>query len=92
VDDIGSSAAEPALVRAIIALGETLRLQTIAEGIELQQQWDGLHQLGCQMGQGYLFARPVPVSEIGLLLGEGSANGRSVSLPVRHAQASESAA
>ena len=92
VDDIGSSATEPALVRAIIALGETLRLQTIAEGIELQQQWDGLHQLGCQMGQGYLFARPVSVSEIGMLLGEGSANGHSVSLPVRHATASESAA
>ena len=67
VDDIGATGAEPALVRAIIALGDTLQLQTIAEGIELKQQWHGLRELGCEMGQGYLFARPVTVGQIDAL-------------------------
>ena len=72
VDDIGAAGAEPALVRAIIALGDTLQLQTIAEGIELRQQWHGLRELGCEMGQGFLFARPVGVVQIdALLAGKG---------------------
>ena len=49
----------PALARAIIALAETLGLRTIAEGIEVQEQWQALRGLGCEMGQGYFFARPV---------------------------------
>ena len=72
VDDIGATGAEPALVRAIIALGDTLQLQTIAEGIELRQQWHGLRDLGCEMGQGFLFARPVSVGQIdALFAGQG---------------------
>jgi len=73
IDDIGASGVEPALVRAIIALGDTLQLQTIAEGIELRQQWHGLRELGCEMGQGFLFARPVSVGQIdALLVGHGT--------------------
>jgi len=71
VDDIGATGAEPALVRAIIALGDTLQLQTIAEGIELRQQWHGLRELGCEMGQGFLFARPVSVGQIDALFAGG---------------------
>jgi diguanylate cyclase (GGDEF)-like protein/PAS domain S-box-containing protein len=68
VDDIGSAGTEPALVRAILALGETLQLQTIAEGIEQSRQLSGLQELGCEMGQGFYFARPVEVVEIDALL------------------------
>ncbi len=38
---------------------ETLGLRTIAEGIEVREQWQALRGLGCEMGQGYFFARPL---------------------------------
>ncbi len=47
----------PELARAVITLGETLGLDTVAEGIELDSQVDALLALGCVAGQGYLFAR-----------------------------------
>ena len=68
IDDVGHEGVEPALVRAIIALGGTLRLQTIAEGVELRQQSRGLQELGCEMGQGYFFGKPVVASDIDALL------------------------
>ncbi len=70
VDGIGGMKAEPALARAIIALGETLCLRTIAEGIEVQEQLDGLQALGCQLGQGYYFARPLSGDAMGAMLAE----------------------
>jgi predicted signal transduction protein with EAL and GGDEF domain len=68
VDNVGMTGGEPALARAVIALGETLRLQTIAEGIEQRRQLNGLQELGCEMGQGYYFARPVAASAIDAIL------------------------
>ena len=48
-----------ALVRAIVALGESMRLSTIAEGIETPTQRDALAAMGCHAGQGFLFAAPL---------------------------------
>jgi len=48
-----------ALTSAIIALGASLELDVVAEGIELPEQEDSLHNLGCEIGQGFLFARPM---------------------------------
>ena len=47
------------IVRAIIGLGHGLRKNVVAEGIETEAQYGRLVELGCQMGQGYLFSRPV---------------------------------
>ena len=58
----------PALVRAIIALGQALSLQTLAEGIEYHQQADALTTMGCELAQGYYFSRPVKPSEIDALV------------------------
>jgi diguanylate cyclase (GGDEF)-like protein len=55
--DTGASD-EWAFARAIIALGRTLNLQVVAEGIEDEGQLHALRGLGCELGQGYLFARP----------------------------------
>ena len=52
------------IVAAIIGLGHSLGLRTVAEGIETEQQADMLLWLGCDMGQGWLYGRPVPASEI----------------------------
>lgn len=57
VDAVGLEDADPVLVRAILALGRTLRIETIAEGIERVEQRDGLRTLGCQLGQGFFFSR-----------------------------------
>jgi EAL domain-containing protein (putative c-di-GMP-specific phosphodiesterase class I) len=48
-----------ALQSAIIALGASLELDVVAEGIELPEQEASLHGLGCEIGQGFLFARPM---------------------------------
>lgn len=47
------------ITRAILSLGRTLELQTVAEGVEVNGQLDQLRDLGCELGQGYLFARPM---------------------------------
>jgi diguanylate cyclase (GGDEF)-like protein len=67
-DDISGNEEKSPFVRAMIELGEALGLVTLAEGIETAQQARELDRLGCQLGQGYHFARPVPASGIELLL------------------------
>ena len=62
-DDSGS-----AVVRAAIELGQALGVSVIAEGIEGPVQLRALRELGCGVGQGFLFARPMPVAEAELLL------------------------
>jgi diguanylate cyclase (GGDEF)-like protein/PAS domain S-box-containing protein len=59
VDEVGDSAKAGALAKAIVQLGNSLNLDTVAEGIEKVRQFDSLRSLGCMYGQGYFFARPV---------------------------------
>jgi len=47
------------LATAVVSLGETLKLEVVAEGIELPEQWATLRDLGCDKGQGFYFARPM---------------------------------
>jgi diguanylate cyclase (GGDEF)-like protein/PAS domain S-box-containing protein len=51
---------DSSLAAAIIAIGERLGLEVVAEGIETQEQIETLQELGCGLGQGFLFARPMP--------------------------------
>ncbi len=57
VGRLTNTATGPELARAVITLSETLGLDTVAEGIELEPQVDALLQLGCVAGQGFLFAK-----------------------------------
>jgi EAL domain-containing protein (putative c-di-GMP-specific phosphodiesterase class I) len=60
VEDIDrSDGDERALARTIVDLAASMRLATIAEGIETQGELDRLRELGCGLGQGYLFSRPL---------------------------------
>ncbi|MDG2990251.1 PAS domain S-box protein [Candidatus Synechococcus calcipolaris G9] len=52
------------IVAAIIALGHSLKLEIIAEGVETLGQCQHLQELGCTYGQGYFFYRPVPLEQI----------------------------
>jgi diguanylate cyclase (GGDEF)-like protein len=57
-------AAAAAIVRTVLALGVSLRMPVLAEGIETEAQWQFLAREGCAKGQGYLFARPVAVTQL----------------------------
>jgi EAL domain-containing protein (putative c-di-GMP-specific phosphodiesterase class I) len=60
VDDIATDAGAGNLVRAIMALGGALRLDTVAEGVETPGQLAVLSASTCGHAQGYLFSRPMP--------------------------------
>lgn len=62
---------EWAFAGAIVALGRTLGLTIIAEGIEEAGQFRRLYELGCGLGQGFLFAEPQPADAITRMLEEG---------------------
>lgn len=61
VRDIPQCEDDATIVEAIIAMGRSLRLQVIAEGVENREQLEFLKQRGCHEMQGYYFSRPLPV-------------------------------
>jgi len=68
VDGVTAGPTASALARAIVELGAALGLSVVAEGIEYPEQASVLHELGCRMGQGYHFGRPVPAAELARIL------------------------
>ena len=56
---LSSEHEQSSLAAAIVALGNSLRLDVVAEGIELPEQIVSLRDLGCELGQGFLFAKPM---------------------------------
>ncbi|MDM8348043.1 EAL domain-containing protein [Pseudomonas sp. sp1636] len=63
IGELPSNSSSLAIVRAIVALAESLELEVIAEGVETQAQRDGLRAHGCVHYQGYLFGRPMAVAD-----------------------------
>src|SRR5438105_13472834 len=68
VAEVQGNEADGAIVVAMIAMAHALGLQAVADGVETAVQRDFLTQSGCDLGQGYLFARPLPAPEIARLL------------------------
>ncbi|SFV50148.1 diguanylate cyclase/phosphodiesterase (GGDEF & EAL domains) with PAS/PAC sensor(s) [hydrothermal vent metagenome] len=64
VKDIPEDEDDMAITKAIIALGKSLNLKLIAEGVETQEQKNFLMQNGCELIQGYLYSPPLPAEEI----------------------------
>jgi len=60
--------ADRSIVEAVLALAHGLRIGVVAEGIETEAQRARLVELGCTLGQGYLFSTPVPAADAGRLL------------------------
>jgi diguanylate cyclase (GGDEF)-like protein len=68
VKDILIDPDDAAIARMVIALGRSLELDILAEGVETEQQRAFLAELGCHNYQGYLFSRPVPAQEFEALV------------------------
>jgi diguanylate cyclase len=64
VKRLPEDAAAAAIVRTVLALGDSLGMPVLAEGIETEAQWQFLASEGCAKGQGYLFARPVSLAHL----------------------------
>ncbi len=72
VAGIGSDKDKGEIVKLVVGLARTLKLEIVAEGTETEAQVEYLRQLGCQFGQGYFFAKPAE-----------PANGRPPAVPRR---------
>lgn len=64
VRDLTSDACDKAIVRTIILMAESLKLEVIAEGVETDEQYQYLLSEGCKLYQGYLFGKPMPIHEL----------------------------
>ena len=65
--DISSN--QPTVIKSIVNLARALNMQVVAEGVETEQQRAMLADIGCDRIQGFLYARPMPFSELKQLLG-----------------------
>jgi EAL domain-containing protein (putative c-di-GMP-specific phosphodiesterase class I) len=63
VHDLEHDPEDRAIVSAIVALGRTLDLQVVAEGVETEAQQEFLSNIGCNSLQGFLFSKPLPAAE-----------------------------
>ena len=80
IDGVAHQGEEASLTAAVVDLAHVLDLTAVAEGIEEPEQWQRLRELGCELGQGFFFARPVPAEEIWQLIG-GATEARGVLAP-----------
>jgi diguanylate cyclase len=60
------------IVEAVISLAKALELHVVAEGVETAQQMEQLKDLGCDLGQGYYFAKPLSSQAIGEMLSQAT--------------------
>ncbi len=68
IRDMESSEVNRSIVKTIIELAHTLKLNVVAEGIEHQHQADSLLEMNCDVVQGYLFSKPVAGEKMSALL------------------------
>ena len=64
VSGMAADSTDREIVAAVVGMGRALKLCVVAEGIETAEQAEALRELGCDIGQGYLYARPLPAAEM----------------------------
>ncbi|MCC7054928.1 MAG: EAL domain-containing protein [Gemmatimonadaceae bacterium] len=83
VEGVADGPGASALANAVIALGNSLGLRTVAEGIESEAQHAVLAKLGCKFGQGYLFSPPLPPADVMPYLARHGQRGNGRNTPER---------
>jgi diguanylate cyclase (GGDEF)-like protein len=73
VDRLETDPEDVAIVRTVVALAKTLRLEVTVEGVETAVQAALVREMGCDVGQGYYFARPMPAADLAPRLAPPSA-------------------
>lgn len=68
IRDIATDSEDKAITKAIIAMGKTLSLTVVAEGVETMEQEDFLREFSCDQMQGFYFSKPIAADEFGALL------------------------
>ena len=81
VQGLESNQDTAAMVRSTIDMGHSLGLKVVAEGIEIASAASCLHHFGCDIGQGYLYAKPIPAAEFAAWL-EGKQRVPVIAVPV----------
>ena len=74
VDQLGKNPESNILVSTIINLARSLAIKTVAEGVETEDQLSDLREMGCDIAQGYYFAKPRPAEEVSARLAENYAS------------------
>lgn len=64
VQNVNEQSKDEIIVRSTVELGRGLGLHIVAEGVETQEVWDKLQELGCDLAQGYFLSKPVPAAEV----------------------------
>lgn len=64
VRDMHKNEHSMALVNSIVTLGQNMRMTTVAEGVEVKEEAHKLREMGCELAQGYLFAKPMSESDL----------------------------
>ena len=81
VRDLPGDKDDAAIAMAVIAMGRSLELIVIAEGVETEEQLAFLKDRDCDQLQGFLFSRPLPAAAFATFLEEGRASGPDAGLP-----------
>ena len=84
INDIETHAANTEIVATIIKMAKTLKLKSVAEGVETREQLKCLKGLHCDEFQGFLYSRPVPASEILPLIERGAVDSAESLTPQNH--------
>lgn len=77
VEGLGRDPEDSAIVAAVVDLAHARALSAIAEGVETKVQLNQLRRVGCDLAQGYYFARPQPAHELAENFALGNARARS---------------
>ena len=64
INDIATKAGDEGIVRGILAMAQQFDIRVVAEGIETAEQAVKLQKLGCDYGQGFYFAKPMPLADL----------------------------
>ncbi|MES2713607.1 MAG: EAL domain-containing protein [Pseudomonadota bacterium] len=87
VQDLNKTKGSGEIISAIIGLGASLGMRTIAEGVETHEQLAKLRSGGCREAQGYLFGQPMPIAQALALIASGAPSGVQADAPLQLAQA-----